>query len=870
MRLFADRSSRRALAASVLLGALITGLSCSDSSDIGPGSITAVRVTPDTLRVLLGLTDTALAFPLDQDHAFLPKKSITWSTTDPAIATVNDSGIVTGVALGKTDITATVAGVTGTATVLVEPRPVMVFVPDSARITGIAGGPNPASSSDSVFNGGGGALTGLTVDSITYVSGATGWLQATLNGTFAPTSVDVVANTASVGLGQHVALVWFTSPDAPLPGSLPVVLTATPDVAASIALQAGNGQTATVNTAVALAPSVLVRDQFNNPVPNVAVTFAPVAGSGSVTGGNATTNANGIATVGSWTLGTTAGGNTLHATSAGLAGSPVTFTATGTAGAAANLSINGGNNQAAVAGTPVVPPPSAKVTDTFGNAVAGTTVTFAVTSGGGQITGATPASDAGGVAALGSWTLGTTAGTNTLSATAAGLTGSPLTFTATGNPGNATNIALNSGDGQSGTVGTALAGAYVVKVTDNNNNPVQGVTVGWAPTSGGGSMNPASSQTDVNGLASSTRTLGGTAGTQTATATVGGLIGSPVTFTATANPGAVTTLIVNAGGGQTATVNTAVGVAPSVVARDAFNNPVPGAAVTFTVTAGGGSVNCGSGATASCAVNTNGSGIATVTNWTLGTAAGTNNNTLSATRTLATGTSFTASATPGAVASVTIFQGNNQEARVGGAVAIDPAVQVRDAFTNVVPGAQVTFTITSGGNALVNCGAGNTTSCNATANASGVASTTAWFMNSSGVPTAGVPANGRYTNTLSAVPVVGSGSTSFTGFGIWSFSIDVQPIFTGRCVGCHFNGGTAPTLQSGSSYAAIRGVFSFSCGAYVAIGFNTTGSSFLFNKITSATPCGGGSLMPADGTAPLPTASINIIRDWINNSSPNN
>ena len=41
--------------------------------------------------------------------------------------------------------------------------------------------------------------------------------------------------------------------------------------------------------------------------PGVSVTFAVATGGGSVTGGSATTDATGIATVGSWTLGTTAG-----------------------------------------------------------------------------------------------------------------------------------------------------------------------------------------------------------------------------------------------------------------------------------------------------------------------------------------------------------------------------------------------------------------------------------------------------------------------------------------------------------------------------------------------------------------------------------
>jgi hypothetical protein len=62
------------------------------------------------------------------------------------------------------------------------------------------------------------------------------------------------------------------------------------------------------------------------------VTLAVASGGGSITGGSATTNSSGIATVGSWTLGTLAGANTLEATAAGLSGSPVTFTATGVAG----------------------------------------------------------------------------------------------------------------------------------------------------------------------------------------------------------------------------------------------------------------------------------------------------------------------------------------------------------------------------------------------------------------------------------------------------------------------------------------------------------------------------------------------------------
>jgi len=73
-------------------------------------------------------------------------------------------------------------------------------------------------------------------------------------------------------------------------------------------------------------PSVLVKDENGNPVSGVPVTFTVTSGGGSVTGNHPTSNASGIATVGSWTLGATSGTNTLVATASNHS---VTFTANG-------------------------------------------------------------------------------------------------------------------------------------------------------------------------------------------------------------------------------------------------------------------------------------------------------------------------------------------------------------------------------------------------------------------------------------------------------------------------------------------------------------------------------------------------------------
>lgn len=110
-----------------------------------------------------------------------------------------------------------------------------------------------------------------------------------------------------------------------------VTLTITPPpVATSIAVNAGNGQSATINTAVSAPPSVIVKDAAGDPVSGVTVTFAVTQGGGTITGATQVTNAAGIATVGGWTLGPNPGPQAATATSGTLSGSPVTFTATAT------------------------------------------------------------------------------------------------------------------------------------------------------------------------------------------------------------------------------------------------------------------------------------------------------------------------------------------------------------------------------------------------------------------------------------------------------------------------------------------------------------------------------------------------------------
>ena len=95
-----------------------------------------------------------------------------------------------------------------------------------------------------------------------------------------------------------------------------------------ISILAGNNQIAPVSTAVPIPPAVLVQDVFKNPLPGFSVTFTVGSGGGSCTGTNTTSQPSGVATVGSWTLGSNPGANTLLASGVRLGGSPLTFNAT--------------------------------------------------------------------------------------------------------------------------------------------------------------------------------------------------------------------------------------------------------------------------------------------------------------------------------------------------------------------------------------------------------------------------------------------------------------------------------------------------------------------------------------------------------------
>jgi hypothetical protein len=191
-------------------------------------------------------------------------------------------------------------------------------------------------------------------------------------------------------------------------------------------------------------------------------------------------------------------------------------------------------SQIANQGTTVASPPAVRVVDTAGLPAAGVSVTFAVTAGGGSVTGSPAVSGADGVARIAAWTVGP-AGPQSVEASAAAVPGGPVVFSATSQAvvtPEAASIEAASLTPQSAQAGHAVSDPPAVLVLDASGKAVAGTLVTFEVVSGGGTLTGASVASGTNGIArAGSWTLGGS-GPQQVQAIATGLAGSPVAFDA--------------------------------------------------------------------------------------------------------------------------------------------------------------------------------------------------------------------------------------------------------------------------------------------------------------------------------------------------
>jgi outer membrane protein assembly factor BamB len=167
--------------------------------------------------------------------------------------------------------------------------------------------------------------------------------------------------------------------------------TAVAPITTKITVTSGNGQSSAAGAQLSQVLSVMVADQFGNPISGNKVTFSDNGAGGTFSNGSSVvTDATGTASQ-NYTLPTTAKAITINATATGIA-TPAAFSETSVAGPAVNLAISGGNNQTAPNGTQLPQALAVLVTDQYNNPVSGISVSFSDGGSGGIFSNANPVS----------------------------------------------------------------------------------------------------------------------------------------------------------------------------------------------------------------------------------------------------------------------------------------------------------------------------------------------------------------------------------------------------------------------------------------------------------------------------------------------
>jgi len=451
-----------------------------------------------------------------------------------------------------------------------------------------------------------------------------------------------------------------------------------PPVASTLEAFEGELQSGVAGATLAIPPTVRVLDQRGRPMPGVRVPFTVIAGDGRVEQPEPVSDAKGIASAGPWTLGVRAGENTLTAALGGVGA--VSFSALAEAGEPASIEIVSGQDQTGQVATTLVSDLVIVVRDAHANPVAGAIVEFSADNG--EIVLHAGVTDETGTASA-SWTLGTRAGRQTVTA-AIGAVATAM-FEATALPGEPAIVDVVEGDGQAAIVGTPVEVPPAVIVRDAWGNAIPGVEIQFEVLPGSGKVDAAQSsgpvaevETDAAGIARLARwVLGTRAGLNTLKATAGG---RSVTVVAMARAGAPRAIQKIEGDGQSAPINEPVPISPAVRVLDEFQNPVAGTIVRFTVTSGSGSVDL-------VEVAADSTGYASPGTWRMGATTG--NNTITAeAQGVSSAVTFTATATAATGSGGTGGTGGGSGGGTGGGGSMNGTYDLDVRLSGSITGAQ--------------------------------------------------------------------------------------------------------------------------------------------------------------------------------------
>jgi PKD repeat protein len=325
-------------------------------------------------------------------------------------------------------------------------------------------------------------------------------------------------------VGRQTGNVWVVTQVGRPPVQADFTAIALSENANSMAAVTGQDQSGNVGSPLDDRLVVEVTDGFGNPVEGVLISWV-AEGGGSVSDAVVATDEDGRSRV-ERTLGPTVGQQTTVASSAGLAGSPVTFVHTALAGDASRLVAVSGNGQSATVGSALPADLVVRLVDADGNGIPATAVSWVVATGGGSADPEIGTTDDGGLTSA-RWTLGGAVGEQRLDAVVSGV--GVASFRATATSPAPASLSILTQPSASARNGVPFGRQPVIQLRDGQGHEVgvAGVQVSAAIGSGGGDLGGSTrSTTDASGRAAFTDlSISGVPGRRTLLFTASGLAG---------------------------------------------------------------------------------------------------------------------------------------------------------------------------------------------------------------------------------------------------------------------------------------------------------------------------------------------------------
>ena len=438
--------------------------------------VATVTVTPATPTIAAGATQQLTPEARDADNLVVPGITWFWASSNQSVATVNQSGLVTGVGGGQATITAMAKGTPGNATLSVTGYPATKLAFTLQPGNASAGQTIPTVQV-AVQNLNGQTVTTDNSTQVTVAIGTDAGPGGALTGLATVSAVAGIANFTNLAIAKAGAGYTLTAAATGLTGATSGNFNIAPGAATQLAFTV---QPTAAPASVALSPAVqvTVQDALGNRVTSasnaVTVAIGNNPGSGTLIGTKVVNAVSGVASFSGLSIDKGGTGYTLTAATSGLTGA----TSNGfDIGAASQLAFSI-PPASAVAGDPLSPAVQVEIRNASGQLITtardAVTIAFANNAGGGTLSGTKTVNAINGIASFTGVWINKSATGYTLSASSGTLTAatSPA-FNIT--PGAAAKLDFNPQPGNAqGNV--AFSGGVTVRILDAFDNFVNTAT----------------------------------------------------------------------------------------------------------------------------------------------------------------------------------------------------------------------------------------------------------------------------------------------------------------------------------------------------------------------------------------------------------